>query len=102
MIRIEKEIPKPLSSEERKEKIKKISEEFYKRWIIENIDDDIFIWHFLDFVGSSFLYNVDIRKEIVLAVYDSWFFTNRSLNHQLDYAVKVIYDLFFKIKICTK
>lgn len=91
----------PISTEEKKEKIQEISEELYKRWIIKNIDDDIFIWHFLDFVGLLFLDERNIRKEkeIVLEVYDSWFFTKESLNNQFNYVVDLIYDLFLKIKI---
>ena len=90
----------PISPEEKKEKIQEISWELYKRWIIKNENDNIFIWHFLDFVGYSFLYNVDIRKEkeIVLEVYDAWVFARESLDDQPNYMVNIIYNLFLKIK----
>lgn len=81
--------------------IKEISEDFYKRWILKNIDDDIFIWNFLAFVGSEFLDERDERKEkeIVWEIYNYWFFTRQSLNVQLNYTVDLIYNLFLKIKI---
>lgn len=86
--------------EEKKEKIKEISEEFFKKWIIENRDDDILIWHFLAFVDLQFQNETDMMKEeeIVLELYHSWSFMRQTLNGQLNYSIRLIYNLFLKIK----
>lgn len=90
----------PISFEEKKEKIKEITQEFVKKWIFETENDKIYIWHFLDFISLKLPNEEDMRKEkkIVLEVYYYWMFLWRSLDNQPSCIVNIIYNLFLKIK----
>ena len=94
------EIFKSIPFEEKQKEIKEIWWELYKRWIIENKGDKIFIWHFLSFIDLKLANKEDMIKEneIVLSVYYHWLFLRKSLDNQPSYVVKIIYDLFLKIK----
>lgn len=90
----------PISPEEKEEKIKEISWELYKKWIIENENDKIFIWDFLDFISLKLPNKEDMRKEKrkVLEVYYYWLFLRKSLDNQPSCFVNLIYNIFLKIK----
>lgn len=90
----------PITWEEKKEKIKEIGVELYKKWILENENDNIFIWHFLDFVSWEFYNEEDMRKEKrkVLEVYYYWLFLRKPLDNQPSCFVNLIYNIFLKIK----